>query len=252
MAFIKLELFSLFCFGLIALTFIILKKKQVSIKGENIAFLIGALLTTLTHYLPIIIGLVKGEHYTLMTLENNYYLPVWPCNMLMWLNMIMIPFMFKRGKVIEIVSPFIFFFGTLGATLGLVANINYFHTPDWTDLSIVKGLVSHVFLIFTCVSVKVFNLFKIRTVNTIISCFVGITAFVLCELFSNYILTLQGKDTVDALMLYGSSYGKWINFFTVAPIVFILLLTITTIYEIKVLPIEDRWYSKLFRKEQKQ
>ena len=209
----------------------------------GIVFVIFSFLTVYTHYIDIIVDLFHGIRYTFYDLPNIYFLPVYPCNIMMWMNVIMIPFMFKRTKFTTYFADFIFIVGTLCGFCGLVLNTNFLDNPDFLNLYSLKAILSHVFLLYTCISLKVFNVAKIKTIPNLIACVCGGSTFILCNLYSNFVLRSLGREEVDSMFFKGASEElQFVNFYTIAIVGFILILIGTTIYETKVYPLEERWY----------
>ena len=246
MNYLKLEIFSAINIVIMFFVFKFLKKKDLNNKQVALVFMTFSLLTVFTHYIDIIVSLLNGHAYTLQNLPNIYFLPVYPCNIMMWLNVIMIPLMFKRGKFCQFLANFIFFIGSGCAFFGLILNENFLSNPNFLDLYSLKAIVSHVFLLYACISLKVFNVFKIQTIQSVLSGLFGIFIFLISNIYTNAILKKLNRETVDSLFTKGlNDQFKFINFYSIIVIALIILIVVTTIYETKVYPLKERWYYRL-------
>lgn len=225
---IKLLLFSIIMMIIVILLLIIVNKYVVEEKNQNILFIITSLLTVIIHYLPFIVSLFKGKILT----DNIYYLPVYPCNVIMWLNIIMCFFIKKKNVVFQTLADFSFFCGTICGLIGLFLNENFLNNPIFLDLINIKGLFSHVVMIFTCLSIGVFKWIKVNTLRNTIHLLIGCFIFVICHLYTNLILKLRGLEKVDAFYINKMfEKGAYLNFFTISLLGLIIIIVGTKIYE---------------------
>ena len=232
-----LLLISLGIYLVIMVSFVIIKKTDLK-NHFNIIFITGSLLTVYIHYLEALACLITKTPYVF---TPNMYLPVYPCNAIMWLNVFMIPFLFKKGKAFTILATISFFIGTMCGFIGLTFNENFLRTPDLHDISILKGLLSHGMMIFTCLSLFVLNKLKINTIKNVLHSLFGFLYFIICYFISNIVLGIKGLDRVDYYYISTSMENvPFINFYTISIIGLILLIVITLIYEKVKYKEEDR------------
>ena len=230
------------------MSFYIIKKTNLK-KHFNIIFITGSILTVFIHYLEALVFLITKKPYEF---SPNMYLPVYPCNAIMWLNIIMIPFLFKKGKVFEILATISFFIGSMCGIIGLSFNENFLRTPSLSDIGILKGLLSHGVMIFTCLSLFVLGKLKINTIkNTLYSLF-GFLYFIICYFISNTVLGLRELEKVDYYYISSSmENASFINFYTISIIGLVLLICFTLIYERVMYDEEDRTVYYLKKKVKK-
>ena len=256
-SYLILEIYALINFVIMFFVFFFLKKKELTMVQKGIIYTIFSVLTTIIHYIPVFIELFKGTPIPFNELSDIYYLPVWPCNMMMWAYMLFIPFVFKKNKVSDLLAPFLFVFGSICGFFGLVLNFNFLDNPVWENIVGIKSIVSHVTLIYSAISLMVFGYVDFRTIRSLLSSLIGLEFFLICHLLCIGVLTLQGKDlsNFDPLFFHGfSENARWLNIFLLVPLGFFALMIATTIYESKRLPLEERWYykfKKLFSKKEK-
>ena len=182
-------------------------------------------------------------------LESTMFLPVYPCNVMMWINLIICFLISKRGKVFKVLSEFSFFAGSICAFVGLSFNINFMNNPNLLDYDIFKGLISHVTLIFSSIYLFVMGYVKVDTIHNTISCIIGAVIFVLCGLYSSFILKQLGREDANSMFLKAPYENMpFFNFFTISLIGLIILLTITTLYEAKFYGKDSIWYNKIKNK----
>lgn len=246
--YLYLEIFSVLNFVLMFFVFFFLRKRNLSNTQKALVFMGFSLLTAITHYIPVFVEWFKGTPYTMENLPDIYYLPVYPCNMMMIANLLFIPAVFFNGKVTRILATFLFIFGCFCGFFGLVLNFNFLDDPSWSNLVGIKSIISHVFLLYTCISLCVFGYVDFRTLPSIVSSVIGLAYFIGCFLFTRAVLSAKGEDVsnFDPLYLHGANENlRWLNLYLFVPLVLVVLLAATTIYENKTLPLEQRWYHKL-------
>ncbi len=225
---IKLLIFSTVMMIIVTLVLILLYKLELKEKTKNLIFIISSILTVIIHYLPFIVSLFKGHILT----DNIYYLPVYPCNVIMWLNIILCFFLKKKNVVFETLADFSFFCGTLCGLIGLFFNENFLSNPVFFDLISIKGLFSHVVMIFACLSLGVFKWIKVNTLKNTLHLLIGCLIFVFCHFYTNLILGLQGLEKTDAFYINKMfEKGAYLNFFTISILGLILIIVGTKLYE---------------------
>ena len=242
-----LETFSVLNFVLMFFVFFFLRKKSWTNTQKALFFMSFSLLTTITHYIPVFVEWFKGTPYTMDTIPDIYYLPVYPCNMLMFANLLFIPFVFWNSKATRLLATFLFIFGCFCGFFGLVLNFNFLDDPTWGNLVGIKSIVSHVFLLYTCISLCVFGYVDFRTIPSLASSLIGLAYFLGCFFLSKSVLSARGEDVsnFDPLLIHGLSEELHaLNLFLFIPLVLVTLIALTTLYETKALPLEQRWYFK--------
>lgn len=212
---------------------------------KNLIFIIVSVITVLIHYSGLLYhALTDG----VIDIEDNLYLPVYPCNVIMW-ECTTISFLMTikktNTKIFNVFSEFVFYVGSVCAIIGLTANINFLNNPSLKDYDITRGLLSHVTLIFTCLYLNVMGYVKKDALNNLISLTIGFFIFLFCGLYSNVVIDLLGKDPINSMYVREPPFEKYpfINIYTVVPI-FLLTYLFIILYN-------DKKYKK-FKKMKKE
>ena len=185
-------------------------------------------------------------------LEDNMVLPVYPCNVTMWLCTTLSFLMIigkKHSKVFIHLAEFTFLGGSICGFVGMAFNINFLNVPSVNDFYVMKGLISHVPMEFCCVYLFVMGYVKIYTPRNMVSCIIGLVLFLLCAVYCKAVYKVTGFEDVNPMFL-NAPYAKYpfLNFFTAFPIILILEFGLLTLFERLKYPKEERWYVKIRNK----
>ena len=162
-----------------------------------------AVLTVLLHYSDIWVEYFRTGGYTYVA--SVHILPVYPCNVMMWMLLIAALMKNKHGLVFRMLSEFCFYGGILCGVLGIVLNVNFDNNPTLTDYSVLKGLLSHSTMLLGCIYMKVGKYFTVRPSNTF-SVAAGAGVFVLCGIGVNRLYDLFGMEAPDGMFLRHNPY----------------------------------------------
>ena len=245
MAILKLALFSVCACLIITIGVVIVNKKVHSKKMKNSIFIIVAILTVLIHYSSMFVHFYNGDFF----IEDNMFLPVYPCNVMMWINFILIFLIAKRNKAFEILAVFSFWCGTICGFVGLAFNKNYLNNPNFFDYDILKGLLSHVTMLYCSIYLGATGYIKIRTVNNLKSLLIGAFILVVCSYVSDLILEQIGREPVNGMLLKPLEETPIASFYTISFVGLILFMLITTIYENYVYK-DEAWFRTIRKKEE--
>ena len=179
-------------------------------------------------------------------IENNMILPVYPCNIIMWLLLIVSLMKNKESKIYKALSEFTFIGGTLCGVIGVLFNINFLNNPDLGNYDIFKGLISHSVMIFGTIYLFVFDYVKLEVVRTMKSIIFGLIIFVICGLTINILFAIFNIPSVNAMFMLEPPLPDlpFFNFFTIGLLGLILSFIGLNIYEHFALPKEQRWIYK--------
>ena len=209
-------------------------------KTKNFILKLSAIITVMIHYSNLWVDyFVSGGN---ATIENNQILPVYPCNVVMWMLLVASLLQNKKRLLFQVLSEFCFYGGTICGIVGIVLNVNFGHTPTLADYDIFKGLLSHSTMLFGCLYMLVGRFIRIRVFNAV-SVTIGLGTFVICGVGVNMLYEHFGMTPPDGMFLKSNPYT------TVSPVILgiwaiIILFFGLAIWELR-LPKEDRWYSKL-------
>ena len=183
-------------------------------------------------------------------IENNLILPIYPCNIVMWLLVIVAFMKNKESKLFNHVAEFTFIGGTLCGVIGVLFNINFLNNPDFKDYDILKGLLSHSVMIFGTVYIYLFKYIKLDVIRTTKSIIFGLLMFTCIGLVINTLYRIFGLESVNAMFMESNPFENlpFINFFTIGVFGVLLSFVGLNIYEIITLDKEDRWITKIRKK----
>ena len=247
-SYLKMAIFASISFLLVSVGLILSNKYIKKQSTKNLVYAIFCILTVLIHYSIVPYSYFANIEYEI---EDNLYLPVYPCNIIMWLSLIA-AFVRKDTLFFKRISEFLFYCGTVCAFVGIIFNFNFYNTPDLKDFGIFKGLVSHVTLIFSTLYLRVMGYVSISTRSSMLSALVGCAIFVFCGILTDVVKTIQGKELVNGLLLHIDKTRPFYSFYFGVFLGFFVLFVGTTIYETLKYPAEQRWYYKYMNKKNEQ
>ncbi len=202
-----------------------------------------AIITVMIHYSNLWV-----DYFTTggATIENNQILPVYPCNVVMWMLLAASLLQNKKRLLFQLLSEFCFYGGTICGVVGIVLNANFGNNPTLADYDILKGMLSHSTMLFGCLYMLVGGYVKIRVFNAV-SIAAGLGTFVLCGMGVNALYEFFGMEAPDGMWLRSNPY------FSISPMVLgivfvIVLFCALALWEMR-LPAEERWYHKLNRRK---
>ncbi len=202
-----------------------------------------AIITVVIHYSNLWV-----DYFTTggATIENNQILPVYPCNVVMWMLLVASLLQNKKRLLFQMLSEFCFYGGVICGVLGIVLNTNFDNNPTLADYDILKGLLSHSTMLFGCLYMFVGKFMKVRVFNAV-SVAAGLVTFVICGIGVNALYTYFGMEAPD---------GMWLNenpYIGIPPLVLglvfvVVLFIVLHLWDMR-LPEEERWYKKLQRRK---
>ena len=176
------------------------------------------------------------------TIENNQILPVYPCNVVMWMLLVASLLQNKQRLLFHILGEFCFWGGTICGVVGIVLNVNFGNNPTLADYGILKGMVSHSTMLLGCLYMLTGGFIKIRTFNTV-SVTAGLGCFVICGVGVNALYECFGMESPDGMFLRSNPYMD-VSPMVLGIIAIILMFCGLTLWELR-LPKEERWYKKI-------
>jgi len=207
---------------------------------KNFILKLFAIITVAIHYSNLWVDyFVSGGN---ATIENNHILPVYPCNVVMWMLLIASCLRDKKSLAFQLLGEFCFWGGTVCSVVGVVLNTNFGNNPTLADYDILKGLLSHSTMLFGCLYLRVGGFIRIRVFNTI-SVIFGLSSFVFCGRVVNKLYEHFGMTPPDGMMLLGNPYTKT-SIVVLGLWAVLLLFCGLALWELR-LPKEERWYHKL-------
>ncbi len=237
-------LYMVISFGVTAILLVALRLLVKTDSTKNRILKFAAIITVIIHYSNIWVNYFANGGTA--TVENNHLLPVYPCNVVMWMLLAASLIRDKKCLIFRLLSEFCLYGGAVCGVLGIVLNVNFGNTPTLADYDILKGLLSHSTMLFGCLFLLTGGYIHIRVFN-IFSIFFGLGSFVLCGRFVNSLYEHFGLVPPDGMWLNGNPY------FGISPVKLGLLavgilFVILHVWELR-LPVEQRWYRKIHRRK---
>ena len=208
-------------------------------KAKNRILKFFAIITVVIHYSNLWVDYFTSGGTA--TVENNQILPVYPCNVVMWMLLAASLMRSKKSLIFQMLGEFCFWGGTVCGVVGIVLNANFGNNPTLADYDILKGMLSHSTMLFGCLYMLVGGFIQIRVFNAV-SVAAGLGTFVVCGVAVNRLYERFGMTAPDGMFLKSNPYTS------VSPIVLgivavALLFCGLAIRDLR-LPKEERWYSK--------
>lgn len=203
---------------------------------------LSAILTVVIHY-----SILYVDYFSTGTaeVESTMLLPIYPCNVAMWLLLIVAFMKNRRSKVYTTLSEFTFYLGVTGGIIGIVFNEIYISNPNLADYDVLNGLLSHSTLLFGAIYLLVGGYINIR-VSNVKSVFYGLMLLLVDGVAVISLYRLFGMEAPNCMYLLENPFPqiKWFNTFVLGIIGLIVVFIITSIYEQIALPESNRWYIK--------
>lgn len=225
-------------FFLVLFRFVCKKENQ-----KNLILKLTAVITVVLHFSSLYVNFFKSGQ---ATIEAPMLLPIYPCNVAMWLLIICAFWKNKKSKVFVFIAEFTFYLGVVGSVLGIMFNEIYASTPNLADWHTLKGLLSHSVMLIGCIFLLTGGYIKIRVKNVLSVCagliFLLIDGGIIIGLYKIFKL-----DPPNCMYMLEPPLPSlpWINTYLIGVLALIVLFIITAIVEQIALPKEDRWYTKL-------
>lgn len=218
-------------------------------KNSKRVLKVSAILTVILHYSSLYV-----DFFTTGTAEisNNMILPVYPCNIAMWLLLIT-AFVDTDKKIFKHLAITTFYLGVIGGVVGIVINENYISNPNLADWDILKGLLSHSTMLFGCIYLLTGKFVKIR-VSNMFTIVVGLFGMLLDGLFIIWLYRLFNLDPPNVMYLVEAPFESipWLSTWFVGGMAIVVLFLITATVEQIFVARGERWYDILKAKFKKQ
>ena len=218
-------------------------------KKKDIVLKISAVLTVILHYSTLYVDFFKTGS---AEIASPMILPEYPCNIAMWLLLIVAFYKNKKSKVYKVLSEVTFYLGIVGGIFGVMLNEIYASTPSLVDWDVLNGLLSHVTMLFGCIYLLVGKQIKI-CVSNVISIIFGLIFMFVDGWIIIGLYRLFKLDPPNCMFLLEPPIPAlpWFNTYVIGIIAIVLFFSITAIYEQIALKKEERWYTKLKNRRKK-
>lgn len=230
---------SVITFGLIVLFYFCIKEQ----KSKDFILKIAAICTVIIHFSSLYVDyFTTGE----AKVDSTMLLPIYPCNVAMWLLVISAFWKNKQSKLFDYIAEFTFYLGITGGIIGILFNENYASTPNLADWDILKGLLSHSVMLLGCTYLLTGGYIKIRVRNVLSVLggliFLLIDGGIIIGLY--YAANLQPPNCMY-LLKNPFPNVSWFNTYIIGIFALIIVFVITALIEQMTLSKDERWYMKL-------
>ena len=212
-------------------------------KTKNRILKLSAIITVVIHYSNIWVNYFAAGGGALI--ENNHILPVYPCNVMMWLLLAASLLKDKKSLPFQLLSEFCFLVGSVCGIVGIAFNANFGNNPTLANYDILKGLLSHSTMLFGCLYMAVGGYVRLRVFNTV-SVAAGLGVFVLCGVSVNRLHECFGLTPPDGMFLRSNPYFD-ASTVDLGILALAILFVALALWELR-LPRQQRWYNKLAAK----
>jgi len=240
----QLFIFNSIVWVIIAVSFVLIKKKVKNQKTKDIIFIVMSIVTVIIHYSYLVLQLCRGEK---PKIEPNLYTPFYACNVMMWccttVSFLMI-IKKKNTKVYKFFTEFTAFVGVVCAFFGALVNANFFGNPNMKDYYVLRSLISHSTMLFCCIYLFAMGYIKIDMKHNMLSIVMGEVLMFICGLYSNLILPAGANSMLIERGFDNAFY--WINFGGIIISTVGGSLVFFAIYDLIKKPKEERWYHNLW------
>ena len=202
-----------------------------------------AILTVVIHYSSLWVDYFRdGE----ATVDSSMLLPAYPCNIIMWLLLIVALSKSREGWVYRAMCEFCFLGGIVCGVIGIVFNENYGSNPTLADYHVLKGLLSHSTMIFGCIYLRVGGFMRVSLYN-VASVTAGLMLFIVIGVTVNMLYRIFDLGSCNCMYLEEAPFPDlpFINTWTIGVAGVLITALIGFIAELTTLPREERTVAKL-------
>lgn len=242
----KLLIYSFITMTIIIISLIIINKRVKNQRTKDQILKMTAVVTVFLHYSSLWV-----DYFTTGKAEVNstMLIPVYPCNVCMWMLLIVAFTKNKDSKIYHILTEFLGLAGTVCGMIGLFFNDIFLSDPNFFDYSSLKGLLSHSTMIFGTLFILTQGYVKIETISMTISTTIGLVIFAIDGLIVNTLFSICKLDSVNSMYMQEFPFDiPGGSFITLGILGVLVAFIFSNIYELISKPSNERWYHKLRNK----
>ena len=230
--------------GIITLALLILLNRLA--KTEQSKFLcirFFALATVLLHYSSLWV-----DYFTTgsAVVEPPMLLPLYPCNICMWLLLISSFVKRRENFAYRTLAEFTFWAGCVCGFIGILLNEQFAFNPTLRDYHVLKGLLSHSTMIVGAALLAALGVVKIR-VRNVLSVILGLALFITIGASMNALYAHFNLPPCNAMYLLENPIEAlpWFSTSLIGLLAVAVSLVLTLLYEQILVPKGERWYNHL-------
>lgn len=248
---IALSIYNLITLTLVTVLLILCKKRIRKERTKDFVLKSVSIAVVVLHYSSLYVDFFANSGN--VEIDHNMLFPIYPCNITMWL-LVIVAFWKKRNqKTYQVLAEFVFIVGTFCGLVGVLYNFNFLDsTNGFADYEALKGILSHTVMIFGTIYLGVMNYIKIRVPNGIRSVFWGLILFIAIGAIINTVFISTGIDKdINAMYMMEPPIPSlpFFNFFVLGVLGLFLVFIGLIIFERFALPKEERWLNKILNKK---
>ena len=250
---LKLFIFNFLMIAVIVLLLWVVKRLVKSERGQNAVLISAAVATVLLHYSMLFYHAFCGTAFEYLKETPNLILPIYPCNLVMWLAVAFGIYKNKRSRLGEFLSDYIFWFGIISALVGMFANVDFIMNPTFADFNITKSVAAHGTLLFNILLLPVFGYVKVDMLrnmrNIVLSILMMLLTGLYCNLLFRVLVSAEAAYDVNSMFLIHSPFDG-VDFLTypfIALVAIPLYFGLFTVCEIFAYGKGERYYNRLSR-----
>lgn len=189
-------------------------------KSRDRFLLFFALATVAIHYSDLWVDFFANNGQA--NIASVHILPVYPCNVMMWLLLAAALIKDKTSIGFQLLSECCFYVGMVCGVVGIVFNANFGANPTLADYGVLKGLLSHSTMLVGCLFMLSGGYVQIRLFN-VASVAAGLAVFSLCGVVVDGLYVMNGMEPPDGMFLRSNPYFE-------GSVVWPALLVLTIMY----------------------
>ena len=249
--FVQLLIYNIITLTLTVFLLVHLKRKISDDRKKDLILKITSVIVVVIHYSSLYIEFFSNSGDAMI--DDTMILPVYPCNIVMWLLLIVSFMKNKETSLYKHLSEFTFIGGTFCGVIGVLFNINFLNNPNFLDYYILKGLLSHTVMIFGTIYLYLSGYVKIEVKRTFKSIVIGLLIFSILGLMVNVLYAIFDIPSVNAMFMLEPPLKEFpiLNFFTIGILGLLLSFIGLNIYECFALPKEERWLTQYKNRRRK-
>lgn len=247
-----LTLFNILLLLIIAALLFAVKKTVRTERAENILLLASAAVTVIFHYSVFIYRLITGgEAIAYLGETPNLLLPIYPCNVVMWVCLILPFIKDSDSKLARLLTDYIFWFGIFSTLVGMFANVDFINNPTLADYEITKSIVAHATLLFNVLLLAVFGRVRIdfwqNMKNMLISVLIMYAIGLYCNTVFEVLVSYEKAYDVNSMFIIHSPFEglDFLRYPIISAIALLLYFILFTVCDAVKHKKGERWFDKL-------
>lgn len=215
-------------------------------KWKRFILKVFAILTVVLHFSILYVDFFT---YGKAEVASPLLLPIYPCNVLMWLLVICAFIKNPKTKVAKVLFEFTFYAGVVCGIIGIVLNENFASNPTLANWFSLRGLLSHSTMVFGCIYILVGGFIRLDITNCI-SVFAGLCLFLIDGLIINGLYHIFGLGDCNSMYLQANPFPSmpWLNTYVMGIAGMLVVFIISNLCELITLEKQDRFLVKCYNK----